>query len=190
MISNKTGFGASLLGVAALLGALAGACGGGATPPPAPPTAESAAPAASSAAPATSSEPASSAAPAASASAAPEGPPAAWKDDLSPKEKAAFMKANVAPRMGKVFQEKDPKHYAEFGCKTCHGPDHKDPKEFLPHLTMKGGQITAFKDKPGTAKFMSEKVVPEMASVLGKPPFDMKTKQGFGCMGCHTVDQK
>jgi hypothetical protein len=29
------------------------------------------------------------------------------------------------------------KRYAEFGCKTCHGPKFKEPKEFLPKLTFK-----------------------------------------------------
>ena len=47
------------------------------------------------------------------------------------------MKANVVPRIGKVFQAKDAAHYAVFGCKTCHGPSMKDPKGFLPHLAMK-----------------------------------------------------
>ena len=26
-----------------------------------------------------------------------------------------------------------------------------------------------------------------MAGLIGEPPFDPKTKQGFGCTGCHTV---
>jgi hypothetical protein len=87
--------------------------------------------------------------------------------------------------MAKVFtREKD------FGCKTCHGPNRQDPKDFLPKLALKDGKITAFADKPEVAKFMAEKVVPEMASVLGKQPYDPATKQGFGCMGCHTVEAK
>jgi hypothetical protein len=100
------------------------------------------------------------------------------------------MKANVVPRMGAVFKAKDAAHYAAFGCKTCHGPSMKDPKEFLPHLAMKDGKMTAFAEKPEVAKFMAEKVVPEMAATLGEPPYDMTTHKGFGCGGCHTIDMK
>lgn len=116
--------------------------------------------------------------------------PTAWKDDLPMDQKAAFMKGHVVPRLGKVFQVMNAAHYADFGCKTCHGPKMKDPKEFLPHLAMKDGKMTAFAEKPEVAKFMAEKVVPEMAATLGEPPYDMTTHKGFGCAGCHTVDMK
>src|SRR5260221_3218875 len=65
--------------------------------------------------------------------------PAAWTDDMPKDQKMAFMKANVAPRMGKVFQGMNAQHYADFGCKTCHGPDWKLPKDKLPKLAMKDG---------------------------------------------------
>ena len=102
----------------------------------------------------------------------------------------AFMKQNVVGRMGKVFQDADPAHNGDFGCKTCHGPDYKNPHDYLPHLTFKNGNLTAFAEKPEAAKFMAQKVAPEMASAMGLPPFDMKTHQGFGCGGCHTIDMK
>jgi cytochrome c553 len=129
-------------------------------------------------------------APSAAGSEAPAAAPAAWKDDMSKEDKVAFMKAKVAPQMGKVFQAQDANHYAKFGCVTCHGPKFQDPKDYLPKLTLKDGKITAFAEKPEVAKFMMEKVVPEMASTLGKAKFDPATGQGFGCMGCHTVDKK
>jgi len=44
--------------------------------------------------------------------------------------------------------------------------------------------------KPQVAQFMAQKVAPEMAAVLGKPPFDPTTGKGFGCMGCHTIESK
>jgi len=37
---------------------------------------------------------------------------------------------------------------------------------------------------------MAENVLPKMASAMGMPPFDMKTGQGFGCQGCHSVEKK
>jgi cytochrome c553 len=100
------------------------------------------------------------------------------------------MNANVSPRLGKVFKEYDGARYAEFGCKTCHGPNKQEPKDFLPKLTMKGGKITAFEEKPAVAKFMATKVTPEMAAALGKPAYDPATHQGFGCGGCHTIEMK
>lgn len=118
------------------------------------------------------------------------GAPTAWNDKLPMDQKAAFMKSHVVPRLGKVFQAKDPTHFADFGCKTCHGPSRKDPKEFLPHLAIKDGKLTAFADKPEVSKFMAEKVVPEMAATLGEPAYDPATHKGFGCGGCHTVDMK
>jgi cytochrome c551/c552 len=99
-------------------------------------------------------------------------------------EQVAFMKARVMPRMSKVFTK------TETTCKTCHGPAYKEPKEFLPHLTMKDGKITAFAEKPEVSKFMAEKVVPEMAAAMGQPPYDPATHKGFGCGGCHTIDMK
>jgi hypothetical protein len=100
------------------------------------------------------------------------------------------MKAVVAPRMEKVFQGHDAKRYGDFGCKTCHGPASADPKVFLPKLALKNGEIAAFSEKPEVAKFMAEKVVPEMAAAMGEPPYDPATKQGFGCAGCHTIEAK
>jgi len=89
--------------------------------------------------------------------------------------------------MAKVFQTQDAKRYAEFGCKTCHGPKYQAPKDFLPKLTMKGGK---FAGKPEVLKFMGEKVVPEMAAAMGEKPYDPATKEGFGCGGCHTIEVK
>lgn len=172
------------------------ACGGGEKPPVTPAPETSATPAASSAAapvesaaPTASAEASASAAPAASSAVA---VPSAWSKDLSKEQKVAFMKAVVVPKMEKVFKDHDAKDFAEFGCGTCHGKPPKDPHEALPKLTMKGGKITAFADKDkkkaAEAKWMAEKVVPAMAEAMGQKPFDPKTKEGFGCMGCHTVD--
>jgi hypothetical protein len=37
---------------------------------------------------------------------------------------------------------------------------------------------------------MAMEVEPTMASLLGEPAYDMTTKQGFGCFGCHTAIAK
>src|SRR5260370_31447742 len=99
---------------------------------------------------ATMSSTAQAAAP--TATAAPESaPPASWSADMMKEQKIAFMKKKVVPAMGPVFQAQNAARYADFGCKTCHGPEFKNPKDFLPRLTMKDGNITAFAQKRGEA---------------------------------------
>ena len=102
----------------------------------------------------------------------------------------AFMKKNVLPVMGPVFQSHDAAKYADVSCTTCHGPAYKNPHDYLPRLTMKGGNLTAFAEKPAVAKFMAESVAPKMAAAMGQPPYDPQTHQGFGCGGCHAIDVK
>ena len=162
--------------LATLVAAAASACGGATPVAPTSPT-----PAASDSASPVASAPATS-------TPAPAGP--VWNRNASKDEQMAFMKTRVIPPMSKVFQAHDGARYATFGCVTCHGPQYKEPKEFLPHLTFKDGKITSFADKPEISKFMMEKVVPEMAAAMGMKPYDPKTHEGFGCGGCHTVDMK
>jgi hypothetical protein len=162
------------------------ACGGGksATTAPSAPGTGTSTPAA---APSTSPAPSASAGP--STAAAPVVP-SAWSDDLTPEQQSAYMQTKVVPPMSRVFVDHDAKTYADFGCKTCHGPQYLTPTKFLPKLTMKGGKITAFAEKPAIAKWMNDKVVPEMAAAMGQKPYDAATKTGFGCAGCHAVEMK
>ena len=146
------------------------ACGGEPPPPAGTPGAGTAAPAATAAA------------------AADPHAGVAWRDDMTKEQKVAFMKARVAPEMAKTFQEFDAKRYEDFGCKTCHGPQSKDPDDFLPKLTMKDGKLTCFAEKPEISKFMAAKVAPQMAALFGKQPYDPATHQGFGCAGCHHIE--
>lgn len=124
-----------------------------------------------------------------SASSAPSTPPAIpdkWDANMTPEQKAEFMKQKIMPALEPVFKA----HNAAeaFTCQTCHGPDFKLPKDFLPHLTIKDGQMTDFTEQPEMAKFMAEKVTPAMVAALGVPGYDPATHTGFGCGGCHTVD--
>jgi hypothetical protein len=180
------------------------ACGGGqpeATTPANPPASASAsapaaeAPAASSAAPAASAAP--SAAPSATEAAAPSGPPkeGEW-DTWSHDQKAAYMKAFVLPKMGGLFHDFDAKTFAEPKCTLCHGSGAKDgtfkmPNPELPKLDLTPAGMGGLKaKKPKIFDFMMKEVEPEMAKQLGEPVFDMKTKKGFGCLGCHTMKEK
>jgi hypothetical protein len=112
-----------------------------------------------------------------------------WRDDMPDKDKGIFMKKKVMPVMSKSFKEFDAKEFDDFSCKTCHGPQMKPhPVDFLPELTVKDGKMKEAEEHPEMAKFMHEKVVPEMAALFGKPPYDPATHTGFGCGGCHKIN--
>lgn len=112
-----------------------------------------------------------------------------WKDDMPTKDKGVFMKQKVQPEMTKIFQAYDGTKYAKFGCKSCHGADMKPhPVDALPELHMKDGKLVEAEKMPEMVKFMHDGVVPKMAELFGKPPYDPKTNSGFGCGGCHKVN--
>ncbi|MFO0612599.1 MAG: hypothetical protein U0414_08435 [Polyangiaceae bacterium] len=137
--------------------------------------------------------PPNSATPATSGSSTASNPPAAqkWSDLKNDGDRAAFMSKAIVPAMKPVFSEFDAAKYGKFGCETCHGPQRKAPKDFLPKLTLKGGkEFVVSPDKAAVLKFMMEKVTPEMAKAMGEKPYDPATKTGFGCGGCHVIDMK
>ncbi|HEY0255456.1 MAG TPA: hypothetical protein VGC41_28200 [Kofleriaceae bacterium] len=116
---------------------------------------------------------------------------AGWDfDKLTHEEQMDFMKKQVVPTMKPLFQKFDPKHYANFGCKTCHGKDpqkskFKMPTPDLPKLDFEA--LKAGKQKPEIAKWMGGTVEPEMAKLLQRPVYDPKApdEHQFGCLGCH-----
>jgi hypothetical protein len=128
------------------------------------------------------------------------GPPGvAWKD-MTKKQRGRYMSKVVMPVMEPLFKDFDAKRYAEFGCDTCHGkgadagtfempnpdllaiPGPDDPEAFAP----------IFEKQPEMVKFMGGKVMPEMARLLGREPFDYQNPKpdAFGCLGCHTKKPK
>ncbi len=115
-------------------------------------------------------------------------------DSLSPDEKRNLMKTAVVPKLGEIFKAHDGKKFKEFGCKTCHGAaavkdgSYKMPNAALPKLSYKDGSKKHQDKQPEITKMMMTKVLPEMQAILGKGPFDPKTKTGFGCGGCHIVE--
>jgi hypothetical protein len=154
---------------------------------PAPNAAPSAA-----AAPAVASAPAASVSPAPAASAA-EAPPAkvGWKD-MKVDQRKEFMKTVVLPKMKDEFVAFNAHAYGDMNCATCHGDSAKDgtfkmPNPKLPKLPAdEAGFKALMKKKPDATKFMSGKVVPAMAEMVGESPYNPETKQGFGCFECHT----
>lgn len=127
----------------------------------------------------------------ASAEAAPSAAPAQPTfDQMSDDQKKEFMKTVVLPHMKEKFAALD-KKYDKMNCTTCHGPGAKEgkfkmPNPLLPKLDPKDGFAKHQKKTPAVLKFMMETVVPDMAKLVGIPPFDPATKQGFGCFNCHT----
>lgn len=108
-------------------------------------------------------------------------------DDMDPGERMQLMKTVVMPTMKKAFQEFDAKEFADFSCATCHGPGAKEGKFDMPTASLPALDKEEIEEHPEMTKFMSEKVVPQMAEILGEEPYDHETGQGeFGCMNCHT----
>jgi hypothetical protein len=157
----------------ALTGALLAACGGAAAP------AESAEPAPPAEASSASAEPGEE-------ETAGEEPAMKEFDEMSAPEKMKHMKTVVAPHMAKVFQEMSAEKYEKFSCTNCHGSGAKEGKFEMPNASLPALNKEEMDEHPEVTKFMSERVVPEMAKLLGESPYNPETKEGFGCFDCHT----
>jgi hypothetical protein len=127
------------------------------------------------------------------------GPPeVAWKD-MSYKQKRAYMKAAVMPKMKPVFQGFDADKFKDFTCATCHGKDGADRKFKMPSNDIHPlpNTAAAFEAKmkteptwPKWTKFMSGDVEPAMGKLLDLPVFDPKkpVEGAFGCAACHKLE--
>ncbi len=107
---------------------------------------------------------------------------------MTHEQRIDYMKKTVVPTMKPLFQKFDAKHYANFGCKTCHGKDpkgskYKMPTPELPKLDF--AALKAGKQKPNIAKWMGEVVKPQMATLLHMPEYTEANPKGFGCLECH-----
>lgn len=118
-------------------------------------------------------------------------PPRPWVE-MSGDDHRAWMMDEVLPRMTLAFQAHDEQRYANFGCGTCHGPNAREagfemPSPALPALYPTGTpeQQQMVREYPDMVRFMFNRVVPPMQTLLGAPDFDAQTQQGFSCYACH-----
>ena len=111
-------------------------------------------------------------------------------EKLDHDQQIQFMKEVVVPTMGPLFQAHDPKEFAEFGCKTCHGPgaekgEYDMPNPGLPKLNF----ADMSKHKKEDVEWMSTVIKPQMAKLLREPVSTPENPKGFGCLHCHTEGQ-
>jgi len=110
-------------------------------------------------------------------------------EKLDHDQQIQFMKEVVVPTMGPLFQAHDPKEFAEFGCKTCHGPGAEKgefdmPNPGLPKLNF----ADMSKHKKEDLEWMGKVIKPQMAKLLKEPEYSAENPTGFGCGECHTIE--
>jgi hypothetical protein len=108
-------------------------------------------------------------------------------DQLDQDQRAQFMKEKVVPAMKPVFQNHDPKMFAEFGCKTCHGKEAAQGHFDMPNADLpKIGKSTDWSQfKKENIDWMKNEVAPTMAKVMNMPEWSPENPKGFGCLACH-----
>jgi hypothetical protein len=112
-------------------------------------------------------------------------------DSLDHAQRIQFMEEKVLPTMEPLFKAHDPKKFADFGCKTCHGAGVKDDKYDMPNDKLPklfGPSMPKYEKED--VDFMSKTVKPTMAKLLKQPEMSKDNPKGFGCLECHTAEPK
>ncbi len=114
---------------------------------------------------------------------------ATW-EAMDRKARMKFMSSKVLPEMKTIFKEYNEKEFGSFNCKTCHGDDIKEVDYKMPNAPIfelpADNPIQAAKDyDEEVTAFMVDKVMPQMAELLGEE-YDRETGAGeHGCLSCH-----
>jgi hypothetical protein len=135
----------------------------------------------------TSSDTTSSDAPSAETTGGETGARPAWAD-MTHEERGHYMAEVVVPEMRTIFQEHDATRYADFGCATCHGANAHEVAFHMPnglHPLDHAAIMATFQSSDPSATWMTQRVWPRMASLIGEPQFDPQTSVGFRCTNCH-----
>ena len=104
---------------------------------------------------------------------------------MTRQQRLEWMGTEVFHPMRKLFQEFDPERYKDFSCETCHGKDYQSVDYKMPHTVFPmtpSALVTSEDSDPklaAAAKFMNEKVLPEMRRLLNK--------QDISCFNCHEI---
>jgi hypothetical protein len=111
---------------------------------------------------------------------------------LSHEERKAHMRDAVLPAMERHFLAQNGERFANFGCKNCHGAHARErnyamPCPDLPTLYPTGTaeQIATVQQHREMARFMFQKVTPNMRKLLNQPRYNPQTGEGFSCFYCH-----
>jgi len=121
--------------------------------------------------------------------AGPDGKPLTWME-MNLEQRQAHMREAVLPRAAAIFRAWRPERFAEIDCTLCHGQgvetgNFKMPSAHLPRLSGDLLLGSEFRMYPDTTRLKLDRLVPEMASVLGLRSFSMINRSGFGCYSCH-----
>lgn len=117
------------------------------------------------------------------------GTSVAW-DDMTDEQKGQYMTDVVMPEMRRLFQEHDAEEYAEFSCATCHGANAREVEFEMPNglAPLDPAAVPGmFQSEHPGAVFMTQRVWPRMAELLGEPLYDPQTHEGFSCFDCHAT---
>jgi hypothetical protein len=123
----------------------------------------------------------------------PGAPGVAWKDKNFDQRKE-FMGTDVFPKMKAMFKEYDAGTFGSFKCDTCHGPDPKAKNYEMPTDSIyplpKNDPVKAAMDyDEKVTKFVVDKVVPDMATLLEMKPVNANgAPDEFGCFSCHPTE--
>ncbi len=119
-----------------------------------------------------------------------QGKPLTWKE-MSANQRKTHMKTAIVPRAGAIFRAWRPQRHAQIDCTLCHGPnarkdDFRMPTDHLPRLSGALLLGPEFEKHPDTTRLKLQQLVPTMAAALGRKPFNLLTRRGFGCYSCHS----
>ncbi len=116
--------------------------------------------------------------------------PGAW-EGMNDHARADFMKHTVLPTMEAKFKAFNADDFADFDCKTCHGPGAEEGKFDMPSGALPELDFSSPPDPDDALirDFMEQEVKPGMAQLLGMTEWSPDNPKGFGCLACHTMKQ-
>ena len=118
-------------------------------------------------------------------------PPGDW-DTLPFDARREHMTRHVIGPMTDLFVAYDATRFDDFSCATCHGEgaargDFAMPNPALPVVYPSGtvGQQQMVQQFSDGARFMFQRVISAMQTLLGEEPYDPATGEGMSCFACH-----